>query len=1394
MHIPRNTQPRRARRIQLLAALAGVAVAVLGLPVPALAAPVSTGPAAKPAVEALCGGVKKGYVTCFALRRTDAGTGKGLQPAVTPAGFGPADLAGAYQIPPGGGAGATVAIIDAFDDPNAEADLAVYRAQFGLPACTTANGCFRKVDQRGGTSYPPPNSGWAGEISLDLDMVSAVAPAAHILLVESDDNQDINLALAVDQAVAMGAKYVSNSYGTGYTSTPGSGEDSSEVSVLDAHYNHPGVAVTASSGDNDFGVSYPAASQYVTSVGGTSLSRDSSPRGWTESVWHNSFGGPGSGCSVFEPKPAFQTDTGCAMRAVSDVAAVADPETGVAVYDSFGSGTGWGVFGGTSASAPIIASVYAVAGTPATGSYPNSYPYARASSLNDVTTGANGTCSPAYLCTAGGGYDGPTGLGTPNGLAAFTIGAHGDIAGTVTDAGTGAPIVGAQVTAHDAGAGTDASTVTDASGHYDLSVAVGTYDVTIAAYGYASATFSGVAVADGATVNENAALTAVPRVSVSGVVTDGGGHGWPLYAKITVAGVPGGPVYTDPFTGRYALTLPQGQTYQLHVTANYPGYQAVDRGVAVGTGDVRADVSVPVDATSCTAPGYAVALVGDTQTFDAPSTPDGWTVTNNTAAGGWVFNDPKPRGNNTGGSGGFAIVDSDFLGIGNTEDTYLTSPVADMTEATAPDLSFDTEYKGFSNSTADVEVSLDGGATWAGVWHHGTDSVLGPAHVDLPLPQAAGKAAVQVRFHYVGTWAWWWKVDDVFIGTRTCNPVHGGLVAGLVTDANTGAGVTGATVSTVDDPNAHATTQATPDDPNLGDGFYWLFTSATGAHPYTAAKTHYTTASKSVNVGVDFTTRADFALTAGRITVTPASIDKTVAWQGQATQKLTLKNTGSAPATVNIGEQPGGFQLLTRGGAALNLVSGTFAKGWQANPKVMGPKTRAPADTTPSAAPWTSIADFPTAIQDNLVALVNGKLYSAFGFTGSADTADTYAYDPGTGGWTKVASAADTREKPAGAVLGGKLVAAGGWDTNGNPDAKTEIYDPVTNAWSTGANNPKPYAGSGSAALNGRLYVVGGCTASACGTTDVEVYDPVANSWSAGPAYPEATAWLSCGTIANRVYCAGGSTDAASTGHAFVLDPAAGAWSPIASLPIDLWGSGSTAANGMLLVSGGVTANSTAVTNQGYAYDPAANAWTALPNSNNSLYRGGSACGFYKVGGNPGGFLVPPVAKAEVLPGFQDCGAAAADVTWLSESPTSLTLAPGASGVVTVTLDASVPEITQPGTLTAALTLGTDTPYPVSPVNVTLTVKPPKTWGKIAGTVTSASGVPIAGATVQINTWATSYTLKTDKNGQYALWLDVRNNPLQVIVAKDGYQPQVRTVKIAKGTTTTADFSLKPAP
>jgi subtilase family serine protease len=352
-----------------------------------------------------------GQMHCDAIR-ISGGTSSvaGVKPdASTPSGYFPADLQSAYKLPSStAGSGQTVGIVDAFDDPSAEADLGVYRAQFGLPACTTANGCFRKVAQNGSTNYPRRNGGWAQEISLDLDMVSAICPNCHILLVEAKSATIANLGAAVNEAATLGATEISNSYG---------GSDATDASA--PFYHHPGIAVTASTGDSGFGVQFPASSHFVTAVGGTSLTRANNSRGWSETAWS----GAGSGCSTKNPALSGQAsfNTGCANRAVADVSADADPNTGVAVFDSFAfqGFSGWLVFGGTSVAAPIIASVYALAGNAA--SIDNNFPYTHdsAATMNDVTAGSNGSCSPSQLCTARAGWDGPTGLGTPNGTGGF---------------------------------------------------------------------------------------------------------------------------------------------------------------------------------------------------------------------------------------------------------------------------------------------------------------------------------------------------------------------------------------------------------------------------------------------------------------------------------------------------------------------------------------------------------------------------------------------------------------------------------------------------------------------------------------------------------------------------------------------------------------------------------------------------------------------------------------------------------------------------------------------------------------------------------------------------------------------------------------------------------------
>jgi subtilase family serine protease len=369
----------------------------------ALAAVAPSAQAANVHSRNVCGPPAVGNARCHAKVVTDAGG----QPLATagPSGYGPADIQSAYSLTGApSGAGRTVAIVDAYDLPTAEADLNTYRAQFGLPACTTANGCFKKLNQRGTSTPPRANASWGQEIALDLDMVSATCPSCNILLVEADSNAFGNLGAAVDTAANQpGVVAISNSYG---------GPEFSQESqaAYNGHYNHPGQAVTVSSGDSGYGVEFPAASQYVTAVGGTSLRR--SGTAWTETAWS----GAGSGCSAYIGKPTWQKDTGCARRTVADVSAVADPATGVAVYDStkYQGRGGWMVFGGTSASAPIIGSVFARGGHTAP-----STPYAATSGLNDVTSGSNGSCGGSYLCTAVAGFDGPTGLGTPLGTGAF---------------------------------------------------------------------------------------------------------------------------------------------------------------------------------------------------------------------------------------------------------------------------------------------------------------------------------------------------------------------------------------------------------------------------------------------------------------------------------------------------------------------------------------------------------------------------------------------------------------------------------------------------------------------------------------------------------------------------------------------------------------------------------------------------------------------------------------------------------------------------------------------------------------------------------------------------------------------------------------------------------------
>ena len=340
--------------------------------------------------------VALGFTHCYArVLRPQAST--------SPTGLSPATIKSVYGFSTSStaGQGKTIAIVDAYNDPSAESDLGVFDSQYGLPSCTTANGCFKKVNQTGGTSYPRTNSGWALEISLDVQWAHAIAPGAKILLVEAKTNSFSNLLAAEDYAKAH-ANYVSNSWG---------GSEFSGETSYDLHFVQSGVGFFVSAGDAGLPAEYPSASPNVISVGGTTLhfsgSTFTGETGWSSG---------GGGCSAYETANSAQSSFGqygqgnCgANRATPDVSLDADPASGVSVYDStsYSGQSGWWTVGGTSASSPMWAARAADSGATVVNA---AYVYGNNITFRDITSGNNGApCLVGYdLCSGRGSWTGST--------------------------------------------------------------------------------------------------------------------------------------------------------------------------------------------------------------------------------------------------------------------------------------------------------------------------------------------------------------------------------------------------------------------------------------------------------------------------------------------------------------------------------------------------------------------------------------------------------------------------------------------------------------------------------------------------------------------------------------------------------------------------------------------------------------------------------------------------------------------------------------------------------------------------------------------------------------------------------------------------------------------------
>ncbi|MDE3069955.1 MAG: S53 family peptidase, partial [Acidobacteriota bacterium] len=421
-----------ARAARSLAGALGVWVA-LSVPAGALAARAAAArpqsavaplPASNYLVRAVCAPPAPGYASCLALklvpltpaaRAHNRPIGRSVRRApslgrASESAFGlrPSDLHSGYALPTEAPLPQTIALVDAYNDPTAEQDLAVYDAEFHLPPCTRENGCFRKVNQAGAESpLPETEGGWASEIALDIETAHAICQNCRILLVEASNSRGGALEAAEETAVALGATEISNSWGA-----PGEAIDTPA-------FNHPGIVITAATGDYGYlnwnapftefvgHPDYPATSPHVVAVGGTRL-RLSVESAWqSESVWNDGstvsvpepHGASGGGCSESFAAPEWQTlltnwvSVGCATkRSGADVSADADPYTGVAVYDSTPPESGWTAFGGTSLASPIIAATFALAGGANGVEYAAKtlYSHVGASSLHDITVGSNG--------------------------------------------------------------------------------------------------------------------------------------------------------------------------------------------------------------------------------------------------------------------------------------------------------------------------------------------------------------------------------------------------------------------------------------------------------------------------------------------------------------------------------------------------------------------------------------------------------------------------------------------------------------------------------------------------------------------------------------------------------------------------------------------------------------------------------------------------------------------------------------------------------------------------------------------------------------------------------------------------------------------------------------------
>ena len=902
-------------------------------------------------------------------------------------------------------------------------------------------------------------------------------------------------------------------------------------------------------------------------------------------------------------------------------------------------------------------------------------------------------------------------------------GSIGYLDGHVTDASTGNPIAGATVSAVRSGFPPVTAT-TDPNGYYTKTLMVGTYTVTASAYGYLPETVAGVAIVTDTVTTQDFALTPAEMYVVSGTVTDAN-TGWPLYARLQIAGYPYGPVWTDPVSGFYQVTLAAGITYTFHVSAWVDGYLPEDRPVGPLTGDRTEDFALLVDVEACVAPGYTpqFAYLEDFEANNGGYTHGG---TNDE----WEWGTPLIWPNRC--ASGSKCWGTDLDGnYENNSDYWLLSPVINLSGASAPLVAKWWQAWSVESATWDhlyAEVSINGGP-WTTMWSHtGGTTKVDWTEMAYDVSAAAG-GTVQFRWRLTSDASVTYEgyyIDRVSISSG-CVPTPGGLVVGNVYDANTLEDLTGALVA--NDSGYQMVAAATPDDPNVGDAFYTLF-SPPGDHLFTATMGGgYQPDVETVTVVQSDTVRQDFYLPAGFLDTTPDSMAVTLEWGMSETLPLALTNSGGADAAFEILEKNRGFQPMVLGVPVANEPR-TDAE--------VAPFSRQPVAPLAVGDPLFSInVEAPTGDYQCLgVEWADGYWWVTGGNNGS-DPNKLYKLDEGG---NLVAS----YDQPAScSVWGGRDLAYDGtYLYTGCDDGQVHQFDPVAEAWV--GSFPGPIAPPRAlaydpntdhfwtASWSSNIYEFdrNGTVIHQWPDTYTGKYGMAWDSYS--PTGPYLWVWTqNPGVVAAQYYFDGSN-----------LTPTGLVWQGV-NPGTDIAGGATTVPDhpaylGQLLFAGLHQATPDTV----WVYDLA----VATP---------------------------PP------------------DVPWLSEEPVSGTVPAGGSLPVSVTFDAGVPEVTQPGEYYATMRFKNDTPYGTLEVPVTMTVLPAADMGKVAGyVVDNCTGGPVEATITFQGGVPITQTTSNPGDGYYAIWLVEGTYP--VVFSADGYLDYATQVTVVAGMTTTLDAILVP--